>query len=86
MSSRRFGALVSKPSSGVTKQSSKCLEFAKKLTAANDREDFLAVVDRWGVRRTNPEFWSVFHSATDYMRRSSPKSAAVFDLNRYRDF
>jgi hypothetical protein len=62
------------------------MEFAKKLTAANDKKDFLAVVDRWGVRRTNPEFWSIFHSATDYVRRTSPKRAAVFDANRYVDF
>jgi hypothetical protein len=62
------------------------MEFAKKLTAANDKKDFLAVVDRWGVRRTNPEFWSLFHSATDYVRRTSPKRAAVFDANRYVDF
>jgi hypothetical protein len=62
------------------------MDFAKKLTAADDIEKFTAVVERWGVRRTNPEFWSIFHSITDYVRRTNPRKAAVLDANRYRDF
>ena len=62
------------------------MDFAKKLTAADDIEKFTAVVERWGVRRTNPEFWSIFHSITDYVGRTNPRKAAVLDANRYRNF
>jgi hypothetical protein len=58
-------------------------EFAATLVAADTPVKFTAVVERWGVRRTNPEFWPIFHSFTDYVRRSRPVEAAIFDVNRY---
>jgi hypothetical protein len=58
-------------------------EFALRLTEADTPEKFTAVVERWGVRRSNPQFWEILHSITDYVRRTNPMEAAVFDVNRY---
>jgi len=60
-------------------------EFAANLTDADTPEKFTAVVERWGVRRTNPDFWPILHSFTDYVRRTRPLEAAVFDINRYKN-
>ena len=60
-------------------------EFAAKLVDADTPEKFTAVVERWGVRRSNPDFWEVVHSITDYVRRKNPIEAAVFDVNRYKN-
>ncbi|MFO1109303.1 MAG: fatty acid cis/trans isomerase [Bradyrhizobium sp.] len=61
-------------------------EFASKLTNADSEQQFTAVVDRWGVRRSDPQFWTMIHSATDYVRRTDPPRAAIFDVNRYKNF
>jgi hypothetical protein len=60
-------------------------EFATALISAETSEAFTEVVERWGVRRSNPDFWEVVHSMTDYVRRTDPPRAGVFDVNRYKN-
>lgn len=59
--------------------------FASALIDADTSEKFTSIVERWGVRRTNPDFWSIFHSITDHVRRTRPIEAATFDANRYKN-
>lgn len=61
-------------------------EFAAKLIEADTPAKFTAVVERWGVRRTHPDFWAIFHSFTDFVRRTDPIKGAIFDANRYKNF
>ena len=49
------------------------------LVDADTPEKFTAVVERWGVRRSSPDFWEVF----DYVRRKNPLEASVFDVNQH---
>jgi hypothetical protein len=58
--------------------------FSTALHAANTREQFLAVVDTYGVSRTHPQVWENFHWFVDFMRRHHPIQAGVYDLNRFR--
>jgi len=58
--------------------------FAGALRAASTREEFLALVGRFGVSRTHPEIWSNFQWFVDYARRVTPLAAGVYDLNRYK--
>ncbi len=58
--------------------------FADALHAARTPEQFLAVVRRYGLPRTHPEIWANFQWFVDYMRRSSPIEAGVYDMNRYK--
>lgn len=60
-------------------------QFAAQLIAADTQEKLTAIVERWGVRRSSPDFWQVVHSMTDYVRRTDPKSTAIFDVNRYKN-
>jgi hypothetical protein len=60
-------------------------EFAAALIDADTQDMFTAVVERWGVRRSNPNFWPILHSFTDYMKRTEPRGAGVFDINRYKN-
>jgi hypothetical protein len=60
-------------------------DFATALIAAETSEAFTEVVERWGVRRSDPDFWEVVHSMTDYVRRTDPPRAGVFDVNRYKN-
>jgi hypothetical protein len=60
-------------------------EFAEALIAVQSPEDLTAVVERWGVRRSSPDFWAMIDSVTDYVRRTDPLKAATFDINRYKN-
>ncbi len=78
--------LTSYPNFMFHLKASEMNQFATSICAADDEAKFLAVVDRWGVRRTNPNSWEVFHSIEDFVRRKTPRYAAVFDVNRYIDY
>jgi hypothetical protein len=58
--------------------------FAGALHAARTREQFLEVVNAYGVSRSHPQIWDNFHWFIDYMRRHMPIQAGVYDLNRYK--
>jgi hypothetical protein len=60
-------------------------DFASKLIDADTQDKFTAVVEQWGVRRSNPDFWAILHSFTDYMKRTEPRGAGVLDINRYKN-
>jgi len=60
--------------------------FTGALAATQTPDDLDAVVVRWGVRRSSPQFWTLadwMHA--DYQRRA-PTEAGLFDLNRYGNF
>lgn len=58
-------------------------QFVKALLAMGDESDREEVINRWGVRRADNDFWENFHSMSDYLKRTDPKQAGIFDLNRY---
>jgi hypothetical protein len=58
--------------------------FALALHATHTREQFLAVVNAYGISRTHPRVWENFHWFVDYQRRRQPIQAGVYDLNRYK--
>lgn len=44
-----------------------------------------ALVERWGIRRSSPDFWPVLNSVTDYLKRTKPRRAGTLDINRYKN-
>lgn len=57
--------------------------FSKALARVASDEAYAKLLKRWGVLRMSPDFWSVFHSFSDYMRQHNPIEAGIYDLNRY---
>ncbi|MGQ0621370.1 MAG: fatty acid cis/trans isomerase [Panacagrimonas sp.] len=57
--------------------------FAERLAAVTEAAQLEAVVQTWGVRRTRPDFWDVFHDLTRYVQQTEPIEASLFDLSRY---
>jgi len=43
------------------------------------------VVQRWGIRRSHPEFWRYFHDLSAHIRETEPVEAGVLDMNRYQN-
>jgi len=60
-------------------------DFSVTLQAASSKEQFDAIVQRWGIRRTHPDFWKFFHDYTAYIREHEKEETAILDMNRYQN-
>jgi len=58
--------------------------FADALHAVRTPGQFLELVHSYGLSRTHPDIWTNFQWFVDYMRRSNPIEAGVYDMNRYK--
>ena len=58
--------------------------FSDALHAVQNKAQFSALVDEFGLRRTNPAIWENFQWFVDYMRQTRPLEAGVYDLSRYK--
>ncbi len=59
--------------------------FVERFVDIQTFEDYLAFVESYGIRRTNPEFWaSADWYQAEYLRQA-PLRAGLFDLNRYHN-
>lgn len=61
-------------------------EFVEDMEAArDDTAKFERIVQRWGVRRSHPQFWQYFHDLNSYIKQTDPVEAGVLDMNRYEN-
>jgi len=44
----------------------------------------MEVVRTYGLSRTHPQIWTNFHWFVEYMRRTRPVEAGIYDMNRYK--
>ena len=87
------GALTSYPNYMFVINEDEIQEFASTLIDADTQKKFTAVVERWGIRRSSPDFWPVLNSVTAYVKRTNPSGApqraggraGTFDINRYKN-
>ncbi|WP_265533290.1 fatty acid cis/trans isomerase [Pseudomonas saponiphila] len=59
--------------------------FVQAMQEARDAASFEKVVERWGIRRSHPQFWQYFHDQTRYLQETDPVEAGVLDMNRYEN-
>lgn len=60
-------------------------EFVAALEQSRDAAAFERLVERWGIRRSHPDFWAYFHDLSAYIRETEPLEAGVLDMNRYQN-
>ena len=60
-------------------------DFVAAMEQAGDAAAFEHIVERWGIRRTHPQFWQHFHDLTAHIREHAPLEAGVLDMNRYQN-
>lgn len=60
-------------------------EFVAAMEQIKDAPAFEELVQRWGVRRSHPQFWRYFHDLDRYIQRTEPAEAGVLDMNRYEN-
>jgi len=76
------GVVGSYPNSFMQVEPAKLSEFVQQLTAMRTEKDFVALRDRYGVRRTNPDFWAFSDKVHADYHRLYPDEAALLDYNR----
>ncbi|MCU1752088.1 fatty acid cis/trans isomerase [Pseudomonas sp. 6D_7.1_Bac1] len=60
-------------------------EFVAAMENAKDAQGFEKIVERWGIRRSHPQFWQYFHDLSQYIRETDPVEEGVLDMNRYEN-
>ncbi|MES0809457.1 fatty acid cis/trans isomerase [Roseibium sp. SCPC15] len=59
--------------------------FVQALSEMGSQDAYVDVVDRFGIRRTHPDFWSTYDLVQAHMNAQSAVQAGLLDLNRYVD-
>ncbi|SDU48097.1 fatty acid cis/trans isomerase [Pseudomonas yamanorum] len=60
-------------------------EFVAAMENGKDANRFEKIVDRWGIRRSHPQFWQYFHDLSQYLHETTPLEEGVLDMNRYEN-
>ncbi len=76
------GVVGSYPNSFMQVKADKLHDFVQQLAAMRTEEDFVALRDRYGVRRTDPNFWVFSDKVHADYHRLYPAEAALLDYNR----
>ena len=59
--------------------------FVAALEQSKDATAFERITQRWGVRRSHPQFWYYFHDLARYIEETEPLETGVLDMNRYQN-
>ena len=60
-------------------------DFAAAIENLRSEADYAGLVAVYGIRRTDPRFWSVSDRLRARYEESAPREAGLFDLNRYEN-
>ncbi|SQH33697.1 esterified fatty acid cis/trans isomerase [Pseudomonas mucidolens] len=79
------GVLSSYPNFMFNVPAEEVPEFVEDMQRAKDPQGFERIVERWGIRRSHPQFWRYFHDLSRYIRETTPVEEGVLDMNRYEN-
>ncbi|NUT77155.1 fatty acid cis/trans isomerase [Pseudomonas sp. C1C7] len=79
------GVLSSYPNFMFNIPAAEVPEFVDAMENAKDANRFEKIVERWGIRRSHPQFWQYFHDLSRYIHETDPVEEGVLDMNRYEN-
>ena len=59
--------------------------FVGRLQQVTTRAEFDEIISTWGVRRTHPDFWTIFHDFSQYLDETNIVESGIFDMNQYQN-
>lgn len=59
--------------------------FVEDVRAIRSQKDYLAVIETYGIRRTDPRFWETFDLIQSKLNGQNAIQAGLLDINRYED-
>ena len=60
-------------------------DFVVQAQQVKTQNDFSQLTERWGIRRTHPDFWYYFHDAAEQIKQQQPREYGLLDMNRYEN-
>ncbi|MDO6385888.1 fatty acid cis/trans isomerase [Uliginosibacterium sp. 31-12] len=60
-------------------------EFTQRIARLGSKADYRELMERFGVRRTSPDFWAMSDAINADYRRQEPIEAGILDLNRFEN-
>lgn len=79
------GVLTSYPNFAFNIPVAEINDFSVAMQGASREDNFDKIIQHWGVRRTHPDFWLLFHDYTAYIYEHEPVEAGILDMNRYQN-
>ena len=79
------GTIGSYPNFSFDLSLAELTEFVDTLSAVQDEIALHALADRWGVRRTHPQFWEIMADFRHNTEETAPDQAGILDVNRYQN-
>jgi len=61
-------------------------QFVKMFARVESEDSFQLLIDKFGVRRTRADFWSVSDELNSLYRHTEPLNAGILDYNRYGNY
>ncbi len=79
------GILGAYPNSFLRVDASALADFTSQLSSLNGEKSYAARLDRYGVRRTSPEFWAFSDELQKAYLESDPLRSGILDYNRFEN-
>ncbi|HDQ5528755.1 TPA: fatty acid cis/trans isomerase, partial [Vibrio cholerae] len=79
------GVVGSYPSAYLTLKENQIPELYQRLAAMKSEQDYVALLDRFAVRRSSPEFWAFSDLVHQWYRQDQPIEFGLLDYNRFEN-
>ncbi len=79
------GQLSSYPNFIFKVAGARVTDFAGAVAKMRSRQDYIALVAEYGIRRSDARFWSTYDRVQAALNAQNGVEAGLLDLNRYRD-
>jgi hypothetical protein len=59
--------------------------FVDQMAGMRSEADYITLLDKFGIRRTNPDFWAFSDALQHYYLKNEPVTGGVLDYNRFEN-
>lgn len=80
-----YSVVGSYPAAFLEIKESQLETFTKQLRKINSEDDYIALLDRFAIRRSSDKFWSYSDELTEWYKMHNPVEAGLLDYNRFEN-
>ncbi len=60
-------------------------DFYQRLATMQNNDDYVSMLDKYGIRRSDPDFWSFSDKIAEWYKKDQPVEAGLLDYNRFEN-
>lgn len=80
-----YGVVGSYPAAFLHIDEAKLPDFVKQLSQVGSEEDYVALLDKYAIRRSSNTFWEYSDELTEWYKIKYPIEAGLLDYNRFEN-